>query len=84
MFVVSYCMIVSFNKQLSFTKIMIYKSFDQNPNEIKNISHFGNRSQPFFDLVVLNQLTDNCQSGSLQRKNYVSSRNVYYRVKIYC
>ena len=41
MFVVNYSMIVSLNKQLGFPKIVIYRSFDQNLNEIENMSHLA-------------------------------------------
>ena len=69
MFVVSYCMIVSFNKLLSFPKIVIYRSFDQNPNEIENISHFSDEYQPFFDLVTLNQLSDAARAVTRREKS---------------
>ena len=69
MFIVSYCMIVSFNKLLSFPKIVIYRSFDQNPNEIENISHFSDEYQPFFDLVTLNQLSDAARAVTRREKS---------------
>ena len=62
-------MIVSFNKQLSFPKIVIYRSFDQNPNEIENISHFGDEYQLFFDLITLNQLRDAARVVALREKS---------------
>ena len=69
MFIVSYCMIVSFNKLLNFPKIVIYRSFDQNPNKIENISHFSDEYQPFFDLVTLNQLRDAARAVARREKS---------------
>ena len=68
MFVVSYCMIVSFNKQLSFPKIVIYRSFDQSPTEIENIFHFSDEHQPFFDLAILNLLRDAARAVARREK----------------
>ena len=47
MFVVSYCMIVSFNRRLKFPKIVIYRSFDETADEIFSLSHFSNEHEPF-------------------------------------
>ena len=61
-------MIVSFNKQLSFPKIVIYRSFDQSPTEIENIFHFSDEHQPFFDLATLNLLRDTARAVARREK----------------
>ena len=48
-FVVSYCMIVSFNRLLGFPKIIIYRSFDQIEDEIFSVNHFSDEHKPFMD-----------------------------------
>ena len=40
MYVMSYCMIFSFNEVLNFDKIVIYRSFQQSAQELYNINHF--------------------------------------------
>ena len=48
-FVVSYCMIVSFNRRLDFPKTIIYRSFDQTEDEIFSVNHFSDEQEPFMD-----------------------------------
>lgn len=57
MFVVSYCLIFSFNRRLNFPKI-IYRSFDQTPDELFSLSHFSDKHKPFMDTVAASQLRD--------------------------
>ena len=58
MYVISYCQIFSFHPALNLDKIVIYKSFQQTPEEIYNLSHFKSEHSPFFDNVILKQLKD--------------------------
>ena len=48
-YVVSYCMVLSFNKSLNFDKMVIYRSYQQTPGELYDISHFRQEHVPFFD-----------------------------------
>lgn len=47
MYVMSYCMIFSFNEVLNFDKIVIYRSFQQSAQELYNINHFRAEHVPF-------------------------------------
>ena len=40
MYVVSYCIIVAFHPELSIPRIVILRSYDQNPNELISLTHF--------------------------------------------
>ena len=52
MFVVSYCQIYSFHPSLSLDKVVIFRSFQQSPEEIYDLSHFRQEHIPFFDKVT--------------------------------
>lgn len=56
MYVISYCQIYSFHPSLY--KIVIFKSFQQQPNEIYDMSHFKKEHEPFFDKTTFCQLKD--------------------------
>ena len=58
MFVVSYCMIVSFNRSLNFPKMLIYRSYQPAAHELDDISNFRQEHVPFFYQVTLRQLKD--------------------------
>ena len=68
MFVISYCMIFSFNEVLKFDKIVIFRSFQQSSNELYDISHFKSEQIPFFDQVLLRQLKDAASAVALREK----------------
>lgn len=71
MYVVSYCMIVAFHRQLNFPKIAIYRGFYQNREEIYNMRHFKNEHRPFFDKITYKQLMDAAE-GVLCREKTTS------------
>ena len=62
MFVVSYCQIYSFHPSLSLDKVVIFRSFQQSPEEIYDLSHFRQEHIPFFDKVSFSQLKDGANS----------------------
>ena len=68
MFVISYCMIFSFNEVLKFDEIVIFRSFQQSSNELYDISHFKSEHIPFFDQVLLRQLKDAASAVALRKK----------------
>ena len=76
MFVISYCMIFSFNKSLNFDKIVIFRSFQQSINELYDISHFKNEHVPFFDKRLLGQLK-HAASAVSSRKNCTSLAEMF-------
>ena len=39
-FVVSSCMIIAFHQIINLPRIVIFRSFDQNENELYSLSHF--------------------------------------------
>lgn len=46
-FVVSYCQIYSFHPDLKLDKIVIYRSFQQNAEEIYSLDHFSQENVKF-------------------------------------
>ena len=68
MFVISYCMIFSFNEALNFDKIVIFPSFQQSSNELYDISHFKPEHVPVFDQVILRQLKDAASAVAMREK----------------
>ena len=76
MYVVSYCIIVAFHRQLSFPKIAIYRGFDQNREEISNMRHFKNKHQSFFDKITYKQLMDAAE-GVLSREKTTSLAEMF-------
>ena len=71
MYVVSYCQIYAFHPALNLDKIAIYKSFQQTPEEIHDLSHFKSEHAPFFDNITLKQLKD-AASAVLSRQKCTS------------
>lgn len=58
MFEISYCQIYPFHLHLNLDKIMIFRSFQQNAEEIHDLSHFRPKPIPFFDRITFNQWKD--------------------------
>ena len=52
MFVISYCPIYTFYPSLNLDKIVIFRSFQQNAEEIYDLSHFRQEHEPFFDRIT--------------------------------
>ena len=76
MFVVSYCMIVSFNRRLGFPKIIIHRSFDQTEDEILSVNHFSDEQEPFMDRATLSQFRDAARDV-ISRKKYMSLAEMF-------
>ena len=58
MFVASYFQIYTFHPNLDLNKIVIFRSFQQSPEEIYDLSHFRQEHNAYFDKVTFNQLKD--------------------------
>ena len=58
MFVVSYSQIYSFHPSLNLAKIVIFRIFHQNPEEIYDLNHFKQEHVPYFDKITFCQLKD--------------------------
>ena len=58
MYIVSYCLIFTLNKSLNMDEIVIYRSFQQTPQHLYDLSHFRQEHVPFFDRTTLRQLKD--------------------------
>ena len=58
MYVMSYCQIYSFHPSLGLDKIVIFRSFQQTPEQIYDLSHFKNEHAAFFDKTTFYQLKD--------------------------
>ena len=72
----SYCQIFSFNSALNLDKIVIYRSFQQTPQEIYNLNHLRPEHVPFFDEVTLRQLKD-AASAVLSREKFTSLAELF-------
>ena len=57
MYVVSYCMIIAFHPELKLPRLVIYRSYDQNKNEISSLSHFQILDLDFFKKTKINKVT---------------------------
>ena len=57
-FVISYCQIYSFHPALKLDKIVIFRSFQQNTEEIYSLNYFSQEHIKYFDAVTFNQLKD--------------------------
>ena len=57
-FVISYCQIYSFHPDLKLDKTVIYRSFQQNAEEIYSLDHFSQEHVKFFDSVTFDQMKD--------------------------
>ena len=68
MYVMSYCMIFSFDKALNFNKFVIFRNFQQTAIELYDISHFKQEHVPFFDQVTLRQLKDVTSAVAFREK----------------
>ena len=77
MYVVGYCMVVSFNKSLNFDKMVIYRSYQKTADEVYDISHFRQEHVPFFDQVTLRQLKDAASAVAFKEK-FTSLAEMFY------
>ena len=48
MYVVSYCMVVAFHPDLKIPRLVIFRSYDQNPNALISLTHFQVLEYDFF------------------------------------
>ena len=76
MFVVSCCQIYSFHPSLNLGKIVIFWSFQQNAEEIYNLSHFRQEQVAFFDRTAFHQLKD-AASAVLAREKSTSLAELF-------
>ena len=74
--VVSYCMITEFHPSIKLPRISIFRSFDQNKNDLESISHFQvieyeffNTEKEYFNRTTLKQLQQAAYSVSQKEKN---------------
>ena len=75
MFVVSYCMIIAFHQTINLPRIVIFRSFDKNENELYSLSHFNiidfdffNQNKRYFNFTTLRQLKTTA-SNVLQKES---------------
>ena len=58
MYVISYCQIYAFHPTLNLEKIVIFRSFQQNFEEITCLDHFSQEHISFFDQVTMKKMKD--------------------------
>ena len=69
MFVISYCQIYVFHPALNLDKIVIFRSFQQSPEEIYDLNHFWQGHIPYLDRIIFNQLKDASASVLAREKS---------------
>ena len=57
MYVLSYCRIVAFHPELKIPRIVIYRSYDQNPDQLKSLMHFQVLEYDFSSTENFNKTT---------------------------
>lgn len=81
MYVVGYCMEVSFNKSLNFDKTVIYRSYQKTADQVDDISHFRQEHVPLFDQVTLRQLKDGASAVAFKEKCTSLAEMFYIELK---
>ena len=69
MFVISYCQIYVFHPDLKLSKIVIFRSFQQNAEEIYSLNHFSQEHVRFFDAVTFIQMKDAATNVLIKQKS---------------
>ena len=69
MYVMSYCQIYSFHPSLELDKTVIFRSFQQTPEQIYDLSHFKNEHTAFFDKTTFYQLKDAASAVLVREKS---------------
>ena len=81
MYVVGYCMEVSFNKSLNFDKTVIYRSYQKTADQVDDISHFRQEHVPLFDQVTLRQLKEGASAVAFKEKCTSLAEMFYIELK---
>ena len=76
MYVISYCMIFAFHPKLKIDRISIYRRFQQNQNEIFDLSHLNEKMLQYIDPVTLNQLKD-ADIKELEKIKICTQQNIF-------
>ena len=71
MFVISYCQICAFHPALNVGKIVIFRSFQQNADEINSLDHFQQGHVKFFDPVTIKHVR-HAATNAISRKKTTS------------
>ena len=72
----SYCQIYSSHPSSGLDKIVIFRSFQQTPEQIYDLSHFKNEHAAFFDKTTFYQLKD-AVSAVLAREKSTSLAELF-------
>ena len=68
-FVLSYCLVYSSHPDLKLDEMVIYKSFQQNFEEICSLDQFSREYVKFFDPVTLDQMKDAATNALVCQKS---------------
>ena len=69
MYVMSYCQIYSFHPSWGLDKVVVFRSCQQTPEQIYDLSHFKNERAAFFDKTTFYQLRDATSAVLAQEKS---------------
>ena len=81
MFVVSYCQIYAFHPSLNLEKVVTFRSFQQNFEEVNSLDHFAQDHFCFFDPVTIKQMRDAALSGLAKEKTTPLSETFLVELK---
>ena len=73
MYIISYCQIFVFHPALNLQKIVIFRSFQQNFEEINSLDHFSQDHVRFFDIITMKQMRDSTLSVLSKEKTTLLS-----------
>ena len=89
MFVVSYCMIIAFHQTINLPRIVIFRSFDKNENELYSLSHFNiidfdffNQNKRYFNFTTLRQLKTAASNVLQKEKNTTFAEMLNIELKL--
>ena len=87
MYVVSYCIIVAFHPELNIPRLVIFRSYNQNPNELTSLTHFQALEYNFlsnsknFNRTTLKQIENVAFSVQNKEKNTVLAEMFNIKLK---
>ena len=69
MFVISYCQIYAFHPDLKLNEMVIFRSFQQNAEEIYSLDQISQEHVRFFDVVTFIQMKDAATNVLIKQKS---------------
>lgn len=80
--VISYCQIYTFHPSLNLDKIVVFRSFQQKPEEMYDLSHFKKEQEPYFDRANFHQLKDAADNVLARHKSTSLAELFFVELKL--